>query len=234
MTNRPLPHHGLHRLWSRLRRPRLFAGAASGIGAYALLLGVPTLSGLLRFILAWDFGVTVALVALFFGLRRAPPHRMRAIALRQTAGKWTVLGLTVVAACASLVVIAAEVPLLKTVTGLEEAARVTLVLLTIVLSWALIHTVFALHYAHDYYMRAGVDHPDKPGPRAGIVFPGHEPLSYGDFVYFAFTIGMTFQVSDAQITDPAVRRLAIAHGMIAFFYATGILALTINLLAGLL
>ena len=220
--------------WARLRRPRMFAGAVSGISAYALLGWAPTMTGPLRFILAWDLGVTVALLALFFGLRRTPPHKMRDIAARQTAGKWTVLGLTVFAACASLVAIAGEVPMIKTAGQLEEAARIALVLLTIVLSWALIHTVFALHYAHDYYIEASSDDPQKAGPAAGIAFPGHKPLSYGDFVYFAFTIGMTFQVSDVQITDPAVRRLAIAHGMISFFYATGILALTVNLLAGLL
>jgi uncharacterized membrane protein len=67
-----------------------------------------------------------------------------------------------------------------------------------------------------------------------MVFPGSRPPAYGDFVYFSFTIGMTFQVSDVQITDPAVRQLAITQGIISFFYATGILALTVNLVAGML
>ena len=55
-----------------------------------------------------------------------------------------------------------------------------------------------------------------------------------DFVYFSFTIGMTFQVSDVQITDPAMRGLALTHGILSFFYATGILALTVNMVAGLI
>jgi uncharacterized membrane protein len=219
------------RFWSRVRRPRLFAGTTTGIVVYLLLLLVDSISGRLRFILAWDIGVAMALVLMLLTLRNASPERMRAIAARQVVGKWVVLGLTVVAASASLVVIAAEVPLIKTAAEqYEQIARLTLVVVTIVLSWAMINTIFALHYAHDYYLGASGKEKSVQG---GIVFPGTQPPSYGDFVYFSFTIGMTFQVSDTQITDPAVRRLAITQGIISFFYATGILALTVNLVAGL-
>jgi len=221
------------RFWSRLRRPRLFAGTTTGIVVYILLLFVGSISGRLRFILAWDIGVTVALLAMLIGLRNASPERMQAIAARQVTGKWTVLALTVVAASASLVAIAAEVPLIKTAEQFEQAARLTLVVGTIVLSWALINTIFALHYAHDYYLPPGRESAGPP-EQGGIVFPGGRPPAYGDFVYFSFTIGMTFQVSDVQITASAVRKLAITHGIISFFYATGILALTVNLVAGLL
>lgn len=219
------------RFWPHLRRPRLFAGTTTGIVVYLLLLFVDSISGRLRFILAWDIGVTVALTLMLITLRHASPERMRTIAARQVAGKWTVLGLTVVAASASLVVIAAEVPLIKTASELEQIARLTLVVVTIVLSWALINTIFALHYAHDYYLGASGKEQSVQG---GIVFPGSRPPAYGDFVYFSFTIGMTFQVSDVRITDPAVRQLAITQGIISFFYATGILALTVNLVAGML
>jgi uncharacterized membrane protein len=188
------------RFWPRLRRPRLFAGTTTGIVVYLLLLFVDSISGRLRFILAWDIGVTVALTLMLITLRHASPERMRTFAARQVTGKWTVLGLTVLAASASLVVIAAEVPLIKTAAELEQIARLALVVVTIVLSWALINTIFALHYAHDYYLGAS----------------GKE------------------QVSDVQITDPAVRQLAITQGIISFFYATGILALTVNLVAGML
>jgi uncharacterized membrane protein len=219
------------RFWPRLRRPRLFVGTTTGIVVYLLLLFVDSMSGRLRFILAWDIGVMVALTLMLITLRHASPERMRTIAARQVTGKWTVLGLTVVAASASLVVIAAEVPVIKTAGEFEQIARLALVVLTIVLSWALINTIFALHYAHDYYLGASGKEQCIQG---GIVFPGSRPPAYGDFVYFSFTIGMTFQVSDVQITDPAVRQLAITQGIISFFYATGILALTVNLVAGML
>ena len=97
-----------------MRRPRLFAGTTTGIVVYLLLLFVDSISGRLRFILAWDIGVTVALTLMLLHPASCSPDRMRAIAARQVVGKWTVLGLTVVAASASLVVIAAEVPLIKT------------------------------------------------------------------------------------------------------------------------
>jgi uncharacterized membrane protein len=108
-----------------------------------------------------------------------------------------------------------------------------LLVVTIVLSWALINTMFALHYAHDYYSQAATDETGQAVER-GLAFAGRKPPVYGDFLYFSFTIGMTFQVSDVQITDLHVRQLATAHGIISFFYATVILALTVNLVAGLL
>lgn len=220
--------------WSRLRRPRLFAGMMTGIAAYALLLLMPSISARLRFILAWDIGVMVALLAMLVGLRNASPQRMRVIAARQDAGKWTVLGLAVVAASASLVAIAAEVPLIKTAAAFEQDARLTLIVVTIVLSWMLVHTIFALHYAHDYYFQTGAEERERAAQQAGLVFPGSELPNYGDFIYFSFTIGMTFQTSDVQITDPSVRRLVVTHGIFSFFFSTVILALTVNLVAGML
>src|SRR5262249_47264785 len=136
--------------WMRLRRPRLYAGAATGLLVYLVLMLVGSVSGRLRFIVSWDIGVLVALSAMYFGLRRTTPERIRAIAARQITGKWTVLTLTVVAASASLIAIAAEVPLIKAAAAVEQIVRMGLLVVTIVLSWALINTMFALHYAHDY------------------------------------------------------------------------------------
>jgi uncharacterized membrane protein len=96
---------------------------------------------------------------------------------------------------------------------------------TIALSWAVVHTAFALHYAHDYYR--GV----KPG---GLQFPSgdpHDHADYWDFVYFSFVIGMTAQVSDVGITDKIIRRTATAHGIISFVFNTALLALMVNIAA---
>ena len=142
--------------------------------------------------------------------------------------------LALVAATASLVVIAAEMPLVKDAKGLEQVARVMLVIYTIVLSWAFIQTMFALHYAHDYYMEVDLPPAKADSPAERLIFPGERTPTYGDFLYFSFTIGMTFQVSDIQIADAALRRLVLVHGALAFFYSTGILALAINLVAGLI
>jgi uncharacterized membrane protein len=233
VTGHKLDHAGMHILWLRLRRPRLAAGVTSGILIYVLLSVLSSMSGRLRFILSWDAGVLVAMT-LLLGLRHALPDTMKRIAAQQDAGKWTVLFLTLIAGSASLVAIAGEVPLIRSAGEFEKIARILLILATIVVSWAFIHTIFALHYAHDYYSSTSTGTAIGAAVRKGLVFPGEKMPTYMDFAYASFTIGMTFQVSDVQITDPAMRRLALTHGIISFFYATGILALTINMVGGLI
>jgi len=81
-----------------------------------------------------------------------------------------------------------------------------------------------MHYAHEFY---------RDGPAPALQFPGGQPPSYGEFLYYAFVVGMTCQVSDVQVTGRAMRRLTLVHGVLAFFFNAGILALAINLAAGL-
>jgi uncharacterized membrane protein len=204
-----------------------------GIALFAVLHQLTALNWRMCFIFAWDFSTLFAFVVLYAGLRGATTAKMRENAIRQDAGKWFVLVVTVLAATASLVVIASEMPLVKESAGFAKAAGVLLVIYTVVASWAMIQTVYALHYAHDYYIDADIDaHAMHDPPR--LVFPGTAPPTYGDFLYFSFTIGMTFQVSDVQIADRGIRRVVLAHSIAAFFYTTGILALAINLVAGLI
>jgi uncharacterized membrane protein len=233
MTDETVPT-GILGWWSRLRRPRLTSGLLVGLATYALLFFATNVDARLRFIAAWDIGASVALVALFFGLRNSSAATIKLIAARQDAGKWAVLVLSLVAATASLVVIAAEMPQIKNTSGLGPVVRVVLIIYTIMLSWTFIQTMFALHYAHDYYL--DVESPTtKRGPSSDrLIFPGQHSPTYGDFLYFSFTIGMTFQVSDVQITDSGIRRIVLIHGAVAFFFTTGILALAINLVAGLI
>ncbi len=95
-------------------------------------------------------------------------------------------------------------------------------------SWILIHTTFTLRYAHIFYG----DHKTNPNTHAGgLEFPGDELPDYLDFAYFSFVLGMTFQVSDVQITSKRFRRLALLHGLISFIFDTTMIALTINILA---
>ena len=205
-----------------------------GLAVYIVLFFVPRMSWRVHFITAWDVGVSFALVALLLGLRKSPPEEMKSNALRQDTGKWVVLVLALVAAIASLVVIAAEMPLVKNASGLEQAARVAFMLYTIALSWAFIHTVFALHYAHDFYMDADLVSTAPTAASQRLIFPGEQSPTYGDFLYFSFTVGMTFQVSDVQVADAKLRRVVIGHGVTAFFYSTAILALVVNLVAGVI
>ncbi len=97
-------------------------------------------------------------------------------------------------------------------------------------SWAMVHTTFSVHYARLYY---GDDKNDRSKHAAGLEFPHEGKPDYLDFAYFAFVIGMTFQVSDVQITSRLIRRTALVHGLISFLLNTFVVALTINLIAGL-
>lgn len=107
--------------------------------------------------------------------------------------------------------------------------RLPISILGMLFSWILIHTIFAFRYAHIYYG----NHKSKPNTDAGgLEFPGDTKPDYLDFAYFSFVLGMTFQVSDVQITSQRLRRMAMFHGLISFGFNTIMIALTINLIAG--
>lgn len=100
-------------------------------------------------------------------------------------------------------------------------------------SWTLIHTLFTLRYAHLYYAYSDRK-PHIADNDHCLLFPGTTPPDYLDFAYFSFVLGMTFQVSDVQITSPGVRRLALLHGVLSFVYNTIIIALSINIISGVI
>lgn len=99
-------------------------------------------------------------------------------------------------------------------------------------SWTLIHTLFTLHYAHLYYTYPDREAHARAENNKGLLFPGTSVPDYLDFAYFSFVLGMTFQVSDVQITSPVMRRLALLHGFLSFVYNTIIIALSINIISG--
>jgi len=153
---------------------------------------------------------------------------MRRRANQEDDGALAVLALTIVAAIASVAAIVVE---LIDVSGLprhEVNLRLALAVVTIVLSWTFIHTAFALHYAHEFY-----DEDPRP-PHPCLTFPGTKQPDYIDFLYFAFVLGTTSQTSDVTITSRGIRRLALLHGVISFFFNTTLLAVAVNIAAGLI
>jgi uncharacterized membrane protein len=201
-----------------MARPRLFLAIAVGLVAFALEPHVMRLAT--RLLVAWDVFVALYLALVYTTVMTAADAIRRNAALMDD-GRFGILVLTSVAAFATFVAIATELG-----GGHRSYYSLVLALGTITLSWAAIHTTFALHYAHDYYRS------DPPG---GLLFPGNaEPPDYWDFVYFSFVIGMTAQVSDVGVTDKVIRRTATAHGIASFFFNTALLALTINIVAGAL
>jgi uncharacterized membrane protein len=150
--------------------------------------------------------------------------RVRRRAAQLDEDRIAFLVLPALAALASLGAIVAEL-------GAKEAAHapahLALALATIILSWAFTHTIFALHYAHEFYSGA------RPED-GGLAFPGKQQPDYWDFLYFSLVIGMTSQVSDVAVTAKSVRRTVAAHGVLSFFFNATLLALMVNIAAGAL
>lgn len=173
-------------------------------------------------LLAFDGASTVFLLSLVPLLRECEADQMRERARSNDANRVFLLGLTGVVMAVILVALAAEMQ--------QQGSKWTaaLVIGTLVLAWLFSNTIYALHYAHLFYL--GDD--DSGDDKGGIDVPGTKEPVYWDFVYFAFTLGMTFQTSDVDITDRTMRRVVIGHCLAAFAFNIGVIAFTINLLGG--
>ncbi len=200
-------------------RPRLMASAALGIALIVLLPdGIPLSRRLLG---GWNAGVMLYLLLLYVRFARTSAGDIRRHAAAEDEGSVVILVLTVAAALASIGAIVAE---LGTSLGTARTAlQLLLATVTIVLSWSLIHTIFALHYAHEFYGSGG-----KAG---GLDFPGKEAPDYWDFVYFSFVIGTTAQVSDVEVVSREIRHAVTAHSIVSFFFNASLLALLVNIAA---
>jgi len=210
-------------------RPRLMAGFVVGVVVY-VLASHWIVRDVTRAIIAWDIGALTFIVLAVSSMADCNHEQMRQRALRHDEGKHFILLLTLFAAVASVAALGAELATAKTAGAQQEGLRVALSAGTIGLSWMFVQVVFAQHYAHHYYM----EHEECAGRhREGLEFPGDEPPDYWDFLHFAVIIGATAQTADVTIVSKPLRRVATVHSMIAFAFNTAILALMINLAAGL-
>lgn len=207
-------------------RPRLLASVMAGMLAFLLL--PPKFAASTRGLITWDVGAGLYLLLAWTMMQRASLEHMRWRARVQDDGAAVILFLTVAAAFASLAAITLELAGLKTGTRFGQGLHLAFVAATFAASWLLVHTTFALHYAHAYYAA-----PAKDGD-APLAFPRQDSPGYTDFLYFAMVIGMTSQTADVAVTSARMRRLVMAHGMISFVFNTALLALTINVAASLL
>jgi len=206
---------------ARLTIAAILGGATFGVA--------PASSGLaLRGTLGWLVGIVGFLALTALVIADASPEQVRARARTIDQRGWVILVLVVIAAAASL---GAMGFVLQKPNGVT-APRLVIAILAVAASWLLVHAMFALHYAHFYYG----DDPYREGDdeRGGLLFPGKEPPDYWDFFYYSFVVGMTCQVSDVQVTTRGMRRLTLAHGVLSFFFNTGVLALAVNIIAGAL
>jgi uncharacterized membrane protein len=207
---------------------RLFTAAAVGVAS--LYVFPATWLPHDRGIAAWDIGAAVFLLLCVFMFCDGTPSRMQANAVAQLEGEWSLFWLVVAGVTASFSAIIGEFSTMKNMPAGIREQKVAIVAVTLALSWMLTHAVFALRYAHEFYTRTG----DAEVPDGGLEFPREPNPDYWDFLYFSAVLGMTFQVSDVQITSRKFRRLATLHGLLGFMFNTVIVALTVNLASGLL
>ena len=203
---------------------RLFSSFCVGIAAFAIEPLWWKTSLATRYLVAWDVFLALFLVEAVVLIARFDEGLARRRAAAQDDGGLALLVLTIGASVMSLGAIVAELG--AAAEAASRAQSFLLVLGTITLSWIFVQVIFALHYAHEYF-----DEGDEGG---GLLFPGDDRPEYWDFLYFSVVIGMTFQVSDVQVTSKPIRRLVMAHGLVSFVFNVAILALMVNLGANLI
>jgi uncharacterized membrane protein len=243
MSTAATSHHHRRR-WPYLfrvmrARPRLFISGGAGVVVIAALFAATDWRPATRLLVGWDVGVLLYLVLAFELFARCDAQHIRRRALVQDDGRFAVLVLTVVAAVASLAAIFAELSSEGGAT--RPPLQLALAAVTVFVSWAFIHTMFALHYAHGYYADRGRPHqahPEhghgEPEHHGGMNFPEDDTPDYWDFAYFAFVIGMCAQVSDVTVSAKSARRTVLAHSVVSFVFNAALLALTVNIAASAL
>lgn len=215
-------------------RPRLTSALVAGGGMALVLYGLPNpLRDSTRNILAWDCAALTFIVLMIGMMCDCGIERIQARAASQDEGRGLTLWLSVLSATLSVVAIAQELSLAKGDHEPVKALRVALAFSTIAISWFFTHLIFALHYAHEYYSPETCADQEGRTDRGGLAFPGGEPPDYWDFLHFAVIIGVASQTADISFTSKPLRRIGTIHGALSFVFNTVVLALTINLLAGL-
>jgi uncharacterized membrane protein len=193
------------------------------IGLAAGALAMVRASVLIGVLIGWDFGALVYMIWLWVTIRHRNAHATAERAMTTDPDRAVTDLLLLSAAVASLVAVGFILVRAAQLQGSGQLFRVGLALVSVVVSWALVHIIFTLRYAHLYY----------DGEVGGIDFNQSDRPSYVDFAYLAFTIGMTFQVSDTSLRSSAIRRTALRHALLSYLFGTGILATTVNLVASL-
>ena len=210
--------------------PRTFIALGVGLAAWVLLgVAAPAWPSVSRAITGWDAGASAFIVLALHLFVVRPPAQMAAEAEAQEEGEWTLFWVMLLGTVFSFAALSGEFSDLKNTPGVERGLHIALVAATLMLSWLLTHFVFAFRYAHEWY-----DLDERGQFKGGLAFPSDDQPDYIDFLYFSVVIGMTFQVSDVQITARRLRRIALLHGLISFLFNTVIVALTVNIAAGVL
>ena len=203
-------------------RARTLRSAAAGLVVLAVIVWLTPWQ--VALMAAWTVTAVAYLASVWTRIIRHDAETTAAHATRLDESRVVAELALLVACAASLVAIAMLLVKASQVGGYTEAAYTALAVLSVLVSWAIVHTVYTLRYGQEYYA----------DPRGGIDYNSEEPPTYRDFAYLAFTVGMTYQVSDTNLTTSAMRRLALRHALLSFVFGTAIIATMINVVAGLL
>jgi uncharacterized membrane protein len=234
----PISHwrRRLFRFWLPLRvvrsHPRLFAGIVVSLAVGMLLPANVHLTT--RLLIGWNVGTWFYFISTGIMIARASPLSIRRRARVTDEGKVFILVFTSLAAFAVIAAIFAQLAIVKDLSGTAKGLHIGLAAATILSAWFFIHLTYALHYAHEYFDEYFAE-PGRPTTvRGGLIFPGSEQPDYYDFLYFSYVIGVACQTADIELSSHAMRRVALIHCVLAFFFNSALLALTINIAAGLI
>ena len=208
--------------------PRLFVSIFIGILVFLFLPDSLALHTITRLIVAWNAMAWLYLILASLMIKSTSHVQMKLRAKKQNEGKYVVLTMVVIAAIVSLGAIVLELGIVKEISGFIRSAHIALTILTILSSWTFTQTMFALHYAHDFYSAI-----DK-GKEGGLSFPNQELPDYMDFLYFSCVIGTSGQTADVSFTSQSMRKIGLIHSVLAFFFNTSLVALMINIASGLI
>jgi uncharacterized membrane protein len=206
---------------------RLLISVAVGL-AVTLGLAMTDWRMATKLLLGWDIGVVLYLVLVYQLMVTCGIAEIRRRAAEDDEGALALLILTAISALAIMGAIVAELGIAKVAAQPRSGLGIGFAMATIVVSWAFVHTIFALHYAHEYYGERG-DH-----TIGGLMFPDRQQPDYWDFLYFSLVVAMTSQVSDVVITSKVIRHIVTVHGALAFFFNVAVLALTVNIISNLI
>jgi uncharacterized membrane protein len=203
---------------------------ALGVATLATVATRSLLSGDTAVLLSWDAFVLCYLAMGWAVIALTDESQTRERAQRYDPGGYVIFLMVVFAASASFVAIGFMVGEIRELPFWGRVERLTLSVTALFLSWLLIHTLFAFHYARLYYFlpKGKVSH------HAGLKFPDDDEPDYLDFAYYAFVVGMTSQVSDVAVLSRPMRRLTLIHGVLSFIYNIAILAMSINIIGGVI
>ena len=212
-------------------RPRLFICLMLGV---LVGLALPDdLRHVTRILIGWNAGIVTYFVAVAMMVASADEHSIARRAIAQDDGRFTILFLTIFAATAAFGAIFYQLLLVKDEHGLERSFHLGLAAMTVISSWAFIHVMFALHYASECFSERETKTSPTAKAHGGLRFPGDLQPDYYDFFYFSFVIGVACATADVNITSRVIRRTATIHCILAFFFNSAVLALTVNIAAGL-